>query len=175
VAKRAKIKIDTSPLDQIEAQLANLDLFLSKKNEIMQRICTAITPLVRRLLLESLHQSDLHKISGELESFVGRAIVVPTSKGIRICAPRGLSQSEYAKMGALQYGWLNGIHGVGKISRKKIKAATAAGTGPSGSKFSREHPYFVLNDSQVRQVEAAMNAEMQKELDRFLAYQNRGR
>ncbi len=166
--EKPKIKIDTEPLKKLEKQLENFGKFLDKKNEIFARICKAITPLARQLMLQSLHKSSIHLHSGTsgLEGLVSGIVVLPTRKGIRIAPPRGKSVSEYAKMGALNSGRLHGVHGLSAKSRQKVKKSVKAGLGPTGAKATRAFDYFALDNAQVAQLESAFQKELQIEIDR---------
>src|ERR1700759_5752164 len=124
--KNVKLKVDTSSLKSLEDQLGGLQRAVNAQNAIWRRVCTRVTPLVRRLLSDSLSLSGLKTITGEMKNAVAQAIIYPTSKGLKIGLPRGKSADFYAKAGALQYGAIHRAESSNKRVRRKLKLAGLA-------------------------------------------------
>ena len=152
-----KFKLDATPLNALEKQLGNVEAFLERKNKIIAEICTEITPLARSLVMASLAKSDLHRKSGDLQKAVEKAVVIPTRKGLRIMMPPGLSEKEYAKQGALQYGATRGVEVKDRKARKALKSAGKGGA-------IKAHPYFNLDTTGVARLEAAFNERLQAKI-----------
>jgi hypothetical protein len=164
MAEKVKIAINPEPLKALEKQLNDFGKFIEKQNEIMARVCKKCEPLARTLVMQQV-KSRLGRITGELEGWINRTIVYPTKKGIRIGPPTGLSEDNYKKMGALQYGWQPGLKVQNKKARKNIKEANrAAGV---GGVIDGTH-YYELEGAAIQQFEKAFTAHYQVEINRAL-------
>lgn len=177
--KNVRIDIDTSSLDALSKQLGGLERAVNAQNAIWRRVCNRVTPLVRRLVSQSLSRSDLHKRSGELASAVAQLVVYPTGKGLRIGLPRNRGKDFYAKAGALQYGAVHRAESSNTKTRRKLKQASntrlssaayydstiKSENGPGGTFTVRAHPYFSLDSGQVKQVEAEVGKLLTEEIE----------
>lgn len=154
--------------------LRGIERISAKKQEMVFRALSELRPRIIQALRQSWVNSGLPQ--GRLyEAAVENPSIIISSKGIRIGLQAGLGPIDnksgksryniYIQAASLQYGSVRGGEASARL-KKKIKTKQLEAHGLS---IVSAHPFYLLNDGQVAELQRVFNLAMQRQINEVAA------
>lgn len=176
---------------QMESYFDSLQAYFDAYNDIVAKAAQSLTSMIRAELVASLHASDIKLGSkrsasnktAKLEYMIKQSVIYFTKKGMSITIGPGFTESDYQKVGALNYGALRGSTLKNTKSRASLRESLAA-TGQKSLIYERTrkgiqttdalyridgHSFYTLNTGQIVRINAKLIEALQREINASFA------